>query len=58
MLHAQKLLVKFLDQLEIQNFVANQLRSLEMRDESTELREKAYRQAAALIAPSFKDQIS
>lgn len=58
LLRAQKLLVKFPDQLEIQNFIANRLWSLEMRDESTDVREKAYRQANALIPPSFKGQIS
>ena len=57
LLRAQKLLVKFPGQLEIQNFIANRLWSLEMRDESTDLREKAYRQAAALIPPGFKGQI-
>ena len=43
LLRAQKLLVKFPGQLEIQNFIANRLWSLEMRDESTDVREKAYR---------------
>ena len=58
LLRAQKLLVKFPCQLEIQNFIANRLWSLEMRDESTDVREKAYRQASSLIAPGFKGQIS
>ena len=58
LLRAQKLLLKFPDQLEIQYFVANRLWSLEMRDESTDMREKAYRQAFALIPPTFKGQIS
>ena len=58
LLRAQKLLVKFPGQLEIQNFIANRLWSLEMRDESTDVREKAYRQASSLIAPGFKGQIS
>jgi tetratricopeptide (TPR) repeat protein len=58
LLRAQKLLVKYPAQLEIQNFIANRLWSLEMRDESTELREKAYRQATSLIPPGFKGQIS
>jgi len=55
---AQKLLLKFPSQLEIQNFIANRLWSLEMRDEYTDLREKAYRQASPLIPPGFKGQIS
>ena len=58
LLRAQKLLVKFPGQLEIQNFIANRLWSLEMRDESTDVREKAYWQAIALIPPGFKGQIS
>jgi hypothetical protein len=58
LLRAQKLLVKFPGQLEIQNFIANRLWSLEMRDESTDVREKAYRQATALIPPGFKGQIN
>ena len=58
LLRAQKLLLKFPGQLEIQNFIANRLWSLEMRDESTDVREKAYRQASALIPPGFKGQIS
>jgi tetratricopeptide (TPR) repeat protein len=58
LLRTQKLLVKFPGQLEIQNFIANRLWSLEMRDESTDVREKAYRQASALIPPGFKGQIS
>ena len=55
---AQKLLVKFPGQLEIKNFIANRLWSLEMRDESTDVREKAYRQATALVPPGFKGQIN
>jgi tetratricopeptide (TPR) repeat protein len=58
LLRAQKLLLKFPGQLEIQNFIANRLWSLEMRDESTDAREKAYRQATDLIPPGFKGQIS
>ena len=54
LLRAQKLLVKFPGQLEIQNFIANWLWSLEMRDESTDVREKAYRQANALIPPGCR----
>lgn len=58
LLRAQQLLVKFPGQLEIQNIIANRLWSLEMRDESTDVREKAYRQATSLIPPGFKGQIS
>ena len=58
LLRAKKLLLKFPGQLEIQNFIANRLWSLEMRDEATEVREKAYLQASSLIVPGFKGQIS
>ena len=58
LMRARKLLLKFPGQLEIQNFIANRLWSLEMRDESTDAREKAYRQAFALLPPGFKGQIS
>jgi len=58
LLRAQKLLVKFPGQLEIQNFIANRLWSLEMRDEATDVWGKAYRQATALIPPGFKGQIN
>jgi tetratricopeptide (TPR) repeat protein len=58
LLRAQKLLVKLPRHLEIQNFIANRLWSLELRDESTDVREKTYRQASALIPPGFKGQIS
>ena len=54
LLRAQKLLLKFPGQLEIQNFIANRLWSLEMRDESTDVREKAYRRATALIPPGCR----
>ncbi len=58
LLRARKLLLKFPGQLEIQNFMANRLWSLEMRDEATEVREKAYLQASSVIVPGFKGQIS
>jgi hypothetical protein len=58
LLRAQKQLVNFPGQREIQNFIANRLWSLALRDETTDLREKAYRQATALIPPGFKGQIS
>ena len=55
---AQKLLLQFPGQLEIQNFIANRLWDLELRDESTDLRENAYRQASSLIPSSFKGLIT
>jgi len=58
LLRAQKLLLKFPGQLEIQNFIANRLWSLELRDEATDAWEKVYRQATALFPPGFKGQIN
>lgn len=58
LLRAKKLLLKFPGQLEIQNFIANRLWSLELRDEATEVWKNAYRQATALFPPRFKGQIN
>lgn len=58
LLRAQKLLLKFPGQLEIQNFIAIRLWYLELRDEATDTWAKAYRQATALIPPGFKGQIN
>jgi tetratricopeptide (TPR) repeat protein len=58
LLRAHKLLLKYPGQLEIQNFIASRLWDLEMRIESTEVRERAYRQASSLIPIGFKGQIS
>ena len=57
LLRAKKLWLKFPYQLEIQNFVANRLWKLEMRDEATDAWATAYRQATTLIPPGFKGQI-
>ncbi|PIY29750.1 MAG: hypothetical protein COZ09_03130 [Comamonadaceae bacterium CG_4_10_14_3_um_filter_60_42] len=58
LLRAQKLLLKYPDQLEIQNFISNRLWHLELRDEATDTWAKAYRQANTLIPPGFKGQIN
>jgi len=58
LLRAQKLLLKFPGQLEIQNFIANRLWHLELRDDATEVWANAYRQATALFPPGFKGQIN
>jgi tetratricopeptide (TPR) repeat protein len=58
LLRAQKLLLKFPGQLEIQNFIANRLWNLELRDEATDVWANAYRQATALIPAGFKGQIN
>lgn len=49
LLHAQKLLAQSPGNLELQNYLANRLWALEMRDEATEVRAKAFKQASALI---------
>lgn len=58
LIRAQKLLLKFPGQLEIQNFIANRLWQLELRDEATDVWAQAYRQATALFPPGFKGQIT
>jgi tetratricopeptide (TPR) repeat protein len=44
--------------LEIQNFIANQLWALGLQDEATEVYERAYKQALAHIPKGFKGQIT
>jgi hypothetical protein len=58
LLRPQKLLLKFTCQLEIQNFIANRLWNLELRDEATDTWAKAYQQATALFPPGLKGQIN
>jgi tetratricopeptide (TPR) repeat protein len=58
LLRAKKLLLRFPGQLEIQNFIANRLWCLEMREEAADVWDKAYRQATALLPPGFKGQIT
>lgn len=57
LLHAQKLLAKYPSNLEIQNYLANRLWALEMRDEATDVWAKAYSQASALIPKGYQGQI-
>lgn len=57
LLHAQKLLAKYPGNLEIQNYLANRLWALEMRDEATDIWAKAYSQACALIPKGYQGQI-
>ncbi len=57
LLHAQKLLAKYPGNLEIQNYLANRLWALEMRDEATDVWAKAYSQASALIPKGYQGQI-
>lgn len=58
LLRAQKLQAKHPDNLEIRNFLANRLWSLEMRDEAIEVWEAVYKHASALIPKGYKGQIS
>ena len=58
LLHAQKLLAQSPGNLELQNYLANRLWALEMRDEATEVWAKAFKQASALIPKGYTGQIS
>ncbi|MDI1245183.1 MAG: helix-turn-helix transcriptional regulator [Rhodoferax sp.] len=58
LLRAQKLRAKYPGNLEIQNFTANRMWALEMRDEATEVWKQAYQQGAALIPKRYKGQIT
>ena len=58
LLHAQKLLAQSPSNLELQNYLANRLWALEMRDEATEVWAKAFKQANALIPKGYTGQIS
>lgn len=54
---ARKLEAVHPDNLEIQNFIANQLWDLDLREEAAQVHERAFNRAAALIAPHFKGEI-
>jgi len=58
LLLARDLVPQVAANLELQNFMAQRLWALEMRDEATELWAKAYEQATALIPKNFDGQIS
>lgn len=58
LMRAHKLQAKYPVNLEIQNFTANRLWALEIREQATEVWQKAYQQASALIPKGFKGQIS
>jgi tetratricopeptide (TPR) repeat protein len=57
LLHAQKLLAKSPDNLELQNYLANRMWDLEMRDEAAEVWAKGVKQASRLIPKGFKGLI-
>jgi tetratricopeptide (TPR) repeat protein len=58
LLHTQKLLAQSPENLELQNYLANHLWALEMREEATEVWAKAFKQASALIPKGYIGQIS
>lgn len=57
LLQARKLVAKYPDNLEIQNFLGNRLWDLEMRHEAAEVWEQTYKQALSVIPKGFKGQI-
>jgi tetratricopeptide (TPR) repeat protein len=58
LMQARKLEAATPDNLEIQNFIANRLWALGMRDEAAEVHERAFHQALALIPKGYKGQIT
>lgn len=57
-MQARKLEAATPDNLEIQNFIANRLWALGMRDEAAEVHERAFNRALALIPKGYKGQIT
>jgi tetratricopeptide (TPR) repeat protein len=58
LMQAGKLEAATPDNLEIQNFIANRLWALGMRDEAAEVHERAFNRALALIPKGYKGQIT
>ena len=58
LMRARKLEASYPDNLEIQNFIANRLWALELRDEATEIYEHAFNQALGIIPKGYKGQIA
>jgi tetratricopeptide (TPR) repeat protein len=58
LMQARKLEAATPDNLEIQNFIANRLWALGMRDEAAEVHERAFNRALALIPKGYKGQIT
>lgn len=58
LMQARRLEAAIPDNLEIQNFIANRLWALGMRDEAAEVHERAFNRALALIPKGFKGQIT
>lgn len=57
LMRARKLQAAYPDNLEIQNFIANRLWDLEMRDEAAEAYELAFNKALALVPKGYKGLI-
>ena len=58
LMQARKLEATTLDNLEIQNFIANRLWALGLQDEATEVYERAFRRAQAHIPKGYTGQIT
>jgi tetratricopeptide (TPR) repeat protein len=58
LMQARKLEAATPDNLEIQNFIANRLWALGMRDEAAEVHERSFNRALALIPKGYKGQIT
>ena len=58
LMQARKLEATTLDNLEIQNFIANRLWALGLQDEATEVYERAFRRAQAHIPKGYIGQIT
>jgi len=57
LMRARKLEATFPDNLEIQNFIANRLWALALRDEAAEVYERAFTTALAVVPKGYKGQI-
>ena len=58
LMRARKLDATFPDNLEIQNFIANRLWALALRDEAAEVYERAFTAALAVVPKGYKGQIA
>ena len=58
LMRARKLEATFPDNLEIQNFIANRLWALALRDEAAEVYERAFTAALAVVPKGYKGQIA
>jgi hypothetical protein len=58
LMRARKREAKFPDNLEIQNFIANRLWALALRDEAAEVYERAFTPALTVVPKGYKGQIA